>query len=472
MNILILEDDRDQAGEMKEYFSDKFFTTIAFDILEAKKATCNSVDIIISDINIGDNPKAGIDYLKWVKKNFPKTPIIMITGYGNIGLAVEAMKAGAEDFLEKPIDLQKLELILARVLEKGKIERENQFLRNRIRKLEQNAIIGRSEVIEEIRKKLKIASDDGNITVFITGETGTGKELIANSIHKSGRRSGGPFISESLKAKEGELMPGLLFGYEKGAFTDAKSQYVGLLEQAESGVLFLDEIAELDLDTQSRLLRVLETRSFTRLGGTKEIRVDFQLITATSKDISSLVEDNRFQKELFYRLMVFPIHVPPLREHKEDIPELSNYFLSILFKDGRTRATSISREVFDAFQQREWKGNVRELRSYVETAALYANLEASERIELKHFEVFGLVASRKKRSHSISNTVEKQKAEIELQNIEDALKASSGKKGSLYKLLGYSHRDYPRRRIRAIEKKYPKMLRSFPEIKRAFIKKG
>lgn len=471
MNLFILEDDKKQANAIRNYFSDKFDVFYACNLTEAKKNLTDSIDIILADIRINENSNAGIDYLKWAKQNFSHIPIIMITGYGNVSLAVEAMKLGAEDFFEKPLDLEKLEIIINKVLKKKRLEKENIFLRKRLEKLEQNRIIGSSKIIQKIKEKIKIAADDGDITVFIQGETGTGKELISNAIHKSGKRSNGPFVSESLKAKEGELLPGLLFGYEKGAFTDAKSQYIGLFEQAAGGVLFLDEIGELDESTQSKLLRIIEQREFTRLGGTKEISVDFQLITATSQDIENLVESNKISKELYYRLVVFPIFTPPLRDHKEDIPELANYFLFLLSKEGRTTAKKISDDVFDALMKKEWKGNIRELRSFIETAAIYANVEKSKTIELHHFDVFGLGKKKKTSLSRKGDSVERKKSEIELNSIEDALHKMDGRKSVIYKVLGYSHRDYPRRRVRKIEGIFPDLIDKFPLLKKAYIKR-
>jgi len=471
MNLLLLEDNKNQSALINDFLSDNFKVIKAYSLSEAKKKVSSHIDIIVADIRIDKEKNAGISYLKWVKRNFPQIPIIMITGYGNVSLAVEAMKLGAEDFLEKPLDLEKLELIINKVLKRKRIEEENIFLKKRLEKLEQNRIIGSSKIIQEIREKIKIAAEDGDVNVFIQGETGTGKELIANAIHKSGKRSNGPFISESLKAKEGELLPGLLFGYEKGAFTDAKSKYKGLFEQAAGGVLFLDEIAELDEGTQSKLLRIIEKREFTRLGGTKEISVDFQLITATSQDIEKLVESNKLRKELYYRLVVFPIYTPSLRDHKEDIPELANYFLYLLSEEGRTTAKEIKNDVIDALMKKDWKGNIRELRSFIETAAIYANVEKSKKIGLNHFEVFGL-GKKKDASLKINvDSVEKKKAKVELNAIEDALQNMEGRKGEIYKVLGYSHRDYPRRKVKNIKKRFPDLIDKFTLIKKAYFKK-
>jgi len=470
--ILILEDDKQLQNRLKRMLNEEYKVLTAGDISTAQEKISTNTDMVLADIRLEEDKKGGIEYLKWIKQRYPEIPVIMMTAYGSIELAVEAMHLGAEDFLPKPINIDNLEMVLQRVFEKERLQKEVQILRQEIQKQDPKEIIGESRVIREVKEKITIAAMDSQITVLIHGESGTGKELIARAIHREGKRNRQPFIGESLKSREGDLLGSILFGHEKGAFTDAEKQHKGLFEQADGGVLFLDEIAELDKDTQTKLLRVIEEKKFYRMGGNEEVEVDIQLITATNADLFSMMNDGQFREDLYYRLMVFPINIPPLRERKEDIPLLAHHFLKKLYGQGRTTAHEITDQVIEMMMKNPWKGNVRELKNFIESAALYAGIEKQVAIMPRHCLKFSepnqyLDAPKPAIPKEGINLPEKL-AEIELSYIEEALSLKNGKKKEIYRLLGYNHRDYPRRLVKRYVKKHSNLVNKFPLIKKEF----
>ncbi|MEA1900325.1 MAG: sigma-54 dependent transcriptional regulator [Thermodesulfobacteriota bacterium] len=470
--ILVLEDDRSYLQRLERVLSDDFTVVTAADIKTAQAKITNRVDLVLSDIRLENENKGGIEFLQWVKTLYPKIPVVMMTAYGSVDLAVEAMRLGAEDFLQKPINIDNLEMVLQRVFEKERLQKEVHILRQEIQKQDSREIIGESRAIRELKEKITIAAMDSQITVLIQGESGTGKELIARAIHREGKRNRQPFIGESLKSREGDLLGSILFGHEKGSFTDAEKQYKGLFEQADGGVLFLDEIAELDKDTQTKLLRVIEEKKFYRMGGNEEVEVDIQLITATNADLFSMMNRGQFREDLYYRLMVFPITIPPLRERKEDIPPLAQHFLKKLYEHGRTTAQEISDQVIEMMMKNPWKGNVRELKNFIETAALYAGIEQQVAIMsqhcLKFSESYQYPLGPKPTIPKDGIDLPEKLAEIELSYIERALSLKNGKKKEIYRLLGYNHRDYPRRLIKRYIKKHSNLVNKFPLIKKEF----
>ena len=305
----------------------------------------------------------GLQVLEIVTKRQPQLPVIVISGHGNIETAVKAIKAGAYDFLEKPLSLEKTLLMVARALDQRRLLQENFDLRNRVeRKYE---MIGNSPAMQEIRERIaKVAPTTGR--VLICGENGTGKELIARAIHKQSRRAQKPFIEVNCAAIPQELIESELFGHEKGAFTGATAKKPGKFELAHEGTLFLDEIGDMSLATQAKVLRVLQEQKFERVGGAEVLAADFRVLAASNKKLEQEIEAGNFREDLYYRLNVVPFYVPPLRERREDIPLLIKHFLQEFSLENGRRLKTITPEAIALLARDEWPGNIRELKNVIE----------------------------------------------------------------------------------------------------------
>jgi len=323
-------------------------------------------DIVLLDLRMPGMD--GMEVLKQVKDISPQTVVIMMTAYASIPSAVQAMKEGAYDYIVKPLDVDQLTLMLNRIVEHQQLITENILLRKRLtEQYEFEDIIGRSEAMQEIFEMIKAVTDT-NATVLITGETGTGKELVARAIHSNSPQRYGPFVATSCGALPETLLESELFGYEKGAFTGADRTKKGRFELANGGTLFLDEIGDISMKTQIKLLRVLQEMSFRRLGGTDSIEVDVRLISATNKDLATAVEEGSFRSDLYYRLNVISIHLPPLRERKEDIPLLAAHFINKYNVEFNKKFDRVERKAMDLMTDYHWPGNVRELENAIERA--------------------------------------------------------------------------------------------------------
>ncbi len=320
-------------------------------------------DVVVMDIQMPN--LTGMEALKILKANTPAPEVIMLTGHATLETAIEALKGGAYDYLTKPCKIEELDVLIHKAYEKGFLEKENQQLHARLsRKEGAPAFITQApKMLELLGFVERVARTASN--VLIAGESGVGKELIAQSLHRLSTRRSGPFIDINCGAIQETLLESEMFGYEKGAFTSADSSKLGLFELADSGSLFLDEIGELSPRLQVKLLRVLETKSFFRVGGTKQVKVDIRLIAATNKNLMEEVEQNRFRQDLLYRVNTVTIEIPPLRERVEDIPLLVDHFLKQMAKE---RSVEISPDTLECCRQYRWPGNVRELRNVVERA--------------------------------------------------------------------------------------------------------
>jgi len=325
-------------------------------------------DILLVDIKM--EGLSGLDVLKSIKENETDTAVVMITAYGSIATAIEAMKNGAYDYLLKPFDPDELGVLIEKILKSQAQNRENQYLREQVKERSRfESMIGQSGAMQEIFDLIcSVAPTDS--TVLITGETGTGKGLAAKAIHTRSPRSDGPFVTVNCGAIPEHLMESELFGHQKGAFTDAKETKRGRLELAHGGTLFLDEIGEISMRMQIDLLRVLEDRVFYRVGGTQPIEADFRVIAATNRNLEKAIEDGIFREDLFYRLNVFSMTMPSLRNRKEDIPLLSEHFLYRYIKEINKPIEKISRAAMDELMLHEWPGNVRELENAIERAVV------------------------------------------------------------------------------------------------------
>jgi len=328
-------------------------------------------DVLFVDIKMPG--MGGFPLLKKVKELFPTTLVVIITAYGTVEHAVEALRLGANDFLVKPFDPESLGLLLAKLLEHKRLLEETQYLRTEVTRCRGLAgeIVGKSEAMQEVFETIAdVAPSESSI--LILGETGTGKELIARAIHANSKRMGGPFVPINCGAIPESLMESELFGYEKGSFTGALRPKKGLIEVAEGGTLFLDEVGEISLKMQVDLLRVLQDKRFYRVGALESTKADFRLISATHRDIAQHIEQARFRQDFYYRINVITLRVPPLRERKEDIPLLVAQFVSRFATETNRDVDSVDEKAIDLLIQYDWPGNIRELENVVERAVVTA----------------------------------------------------------------------------------------------------
>jgi len=332
-------------------------------------------DLVLTDLALGDGP-SGMDVLRAARREQPETPVVMITAHGSEAIAVEAMKLGAEDYVPKPFDNDEIRLVVRRALERTRLARENRWLRERLaRELGFESLIGSGPSMRRVFETIqKVAETD--LTVLVRGESGTGKELVAHALHERSARRGGPFVAVNCAAISRELVESELFGHEKGAFTGAEARRVGRFEAADGGTIFLDEIGDMAPETQAKVLRVLQERCFERVGGAKPLRVDVRVVAATHRDLERDVRDGRFREDLYYRLRVVEIELPPLRERLEDVPALAARFLAQLAERLGRPPKLLAPDALARLAAYPWPGNVRELRNAVERAAVLASGDA------------------------------------------------------------------------------------------------
>lgn len=369
--ILIVEDEHSMNEVLRILLeSEGFEVTSAFDGAEGIDYLKKEIyDLVITDLRMPEVD--GFQVLKTAKELFPDTVVIMITAYGTNERVIEAMKAGAYDFIHKPFQVDEIRIIINKALEKRRLKRELELLKEEIKeKSRLENIIGKSEKMQALLSSIpKIAQSGAN--VLITGESGSGKELVARALHNLSPRSQKNFVAINCATFPEGLLESELFGYMKGAFTGAAQNKEGLLEIADGGTLFLDEIGEMPIALQAKLLRVIETGAFRRLGGLKDITVYIRVVAATNRNLKKAIEEGLFREDLYYRLNVIPIHIPPLRERKEDIPLLIDYFLE---KSGSSNI-KFSPEAKKLMLNYEWRGNVRELQNVIERVVLLSERE-------------------------------------------------------------------------------------------------
>ena len=330
-------------------------------------------DLVMLDLKM---PKmGGLEALKRLKEINPEIPVLIMTAYASVQTAVDALKHGAFDYLIKPLDMEEVKLMLIKTLDYHKLKKENRSLKKRLSKtFGFSEIVGNSKKMHELFEVLSLAAPS-DTTILILGESGTGKELIANAIHQNSSRADKPFIKVNCAALPENLLESELFGHEKGAFTGAHTRRLGRFEQAHGGTLFLDEIGDMSLLTQAKILRVLQEGEFERVGGEKTVKVDVRIIAATNKDLEEEVKNNNFRLDLFYRLSVVPVNVPPLRERKEDIPLLVEHFIQKYAEKNRQHIRKISPRVMDLFMRYAWPGNIRELENVIQRAVILCKEE-------------------------------------------------------------------------------------------------
>jgi DNA-binding NtrC family response regulator len=346
-----------------------------YDLLEAGTAAeaLNQLesepDLVLLDFQLPDGD--GLNVLRQIKQRSPDTVVILMTGFSSIENAVEAMKLGAFHYVNKPFDVEEIVLLADKALETTRLRREVRALRSsQTREFGFDAIIGNSPAMQRVKTLLSKIAESPASTVLLTGETGTGKDLAAKAIHYNSERASKAFVNITSSALPEQLLESELFGHERGAFTDARQQKRGLLEAADRGTVFLDEIGEMTLPLQSKLLRFLEEKAFKRVGGLTDIRVDVRVVAATNKNLEEDVKAGKFREDLFYRLQVMPITLPPLRDRKGDVPLLASYFIDRYNREFKKRIRGLSSAALALVDQYSWPGNIRELRNAIERAML------------------------------------------------------------------------------------------------------
>ncbi len=439
--LLVVDDERSLRFTIGEWARDMGFTP--FEAASGSEALERlreqSIDVALLDLRLTNED--GMDVLKKLREEDNSLPVIVLTGHGSVEHAVQATKLGAYDFMQKPPDLDHLGVVVKRAIEHAKLQREVQHLRQG--SLGEVSLIGESPALRRVLQKLDRAGKSGTVTVLISGETGSGKELMARYLHAHSSRDGGPFIELNCSAIPEQLLESELYGHERGAFTDAKRFRKGLFEMADGGTLFLDEIGEMAPALQAKLLRVLETRTFRRVGGSVDITVDVRVVAATHRDLKRAVAEGKFREDLFFRLNVVPIELPALRERPEDFSLLAEHFIARFCRELGRPPARLDAGALEAMHGYPWPGNVRELRNVMERVVL---LEAEDVILAEHLpaEIVhpearlsgGAVMTKAPETFPVG--VVRPLTEIEKLAIEHALRVCGGNKTRAAQALGIS----------------------------------
>jgi len=440
MHVLIVDDEKNMRHMLKVMLDREGYVadTAADGVEGLSMMDKKDFDFILCDLKM---PRMdGMAFLKEAGAKHPEKTFIMMSAYGTVDTALEAMKMGAYDYISKPFKADEVLLTLKKAEERERLKRENLRLQDRIKKIEQKYsfgnIVARSEAMASVFELVDRVAGH-KTTVLITGESGTGKELIAKAIHSSGSRSANPMVSINCGGIPENLLESELFGYKKGAFTDAVRDKPGLFEEADKGTIFLDEIGELPLPLQVKLLRALQEQEITPLGSTAARKIDVRVITATSRDLQREVEEGRFREDLFYRINVMPIHLPPLRERRGDIPLLVGYFIDIFNKKLSKDIEGLSSEAMSMLMGHGWPGNIRELENVVERAIILAreNLISPAELPVSITSARDL-SSREEPGHTLS--IKKASRRLERDLIRKALDLTGGNRSRAAKILEIS----------------------------------
>ena len=369
--LLIVDDEELVRWSLRERFGHDGYTIVeAGTCAEATERLASGVvDLILLDYRLPDGD--GLTLLRRIKESNPDTPVILMTAFSTVENAVEAMKHGAYHYLNKPFNLDEVSVTVEKALETSRLRREVRFLRGtQGREFSFDAIIGASPAMSTVKSLIARVAKSPASTVLLTGETGTGKDLVAKALHYNSDRASRAFVNITCSALPEQLLESELFGHERGAFTDARQQKRGLLETADGGTVFLDEIGEMTPGLQAKLLRFLEEKTFKRVGGLPDVRVDVRVVAATNRDLEKEVKSGKFREDLFYRLQVMPIVLPPLRERKGDVVRLANFYIDQFNREFRKKIQGLSPAAVSLLEQYQWPGNVRELRNAIERAML------------------------------------------------------------------------------------------------------
>jgi len=431
--ILIVDDDESFLNIYKKILKHKNYNVeIANNSINAINVLKeNNIDIVISDMYMPD--ASGIELIKEIKKLSPKTEIILVTGNASIDNAVESIKVGAYTYIQKPLNVEELLLNIKKIEEINKIKSENEFLKNEIVN-KKEPFIGKSKSILEIKDLInKVAKSDSSI--LITGESGTGKEIVAKAIHEQSNRYEENLVKVNCSALSEGILESELFGHEKGSFTGATSNKIGRFEIANNGTLFLDEIGEISQSIQVKLLRVLQEKEFERVGGSKTVKANFRLISATNKNLINEIEKGNFREDLYYRLNVIPIEIPPLRNRKEDIFELIQYFTNVFARDLNKNKIKFTSDAIKILTEYNWPGNIRELKNIIERIMVLSN-----KTEIGLNDVFKYMTFDKKLDEDLKPYREAKK-QFEAIYIEKALKLNSGNITKTAEFMGIARKN-------------------------------
>ncbi len=437
--ILLIDDEPAQLISLKTFLKRRNFTVFTAEsgTKGLKILQNNPIDLVLTDYRMPDI--SGLEVVKQVQQINPEIPVVVITAFSQIEEAVQVMKEGAFDYLSKPIDLDALEVLIKKARERQYLISENKILKEQLKeKYRFDAIISQSGAMETVLNTAgRVARSKA--TVLIRGESGTGKELIARAIHYASDRSSKPLVIVNCAALSPSLLESELFGHEKGAFTGAISQRIGRFEQADGGTLFIDEVGDLPLQTQVKLLRALQFGEFERVGGNQTIKVDVRVIAATNRNLEELIQKGEFREDLYYRLNVVTIHIPPLRERKADIPVLIRHFIEKYAGENQKSISGISKEAQDYLMRYHFPGNVRELENIIERAVVLARNSLITIDDLPQ----GLEIQNEQsifNPKDFSHSYEEKMTAFERTMIEEALKQKRGNQSQAAKLLGISER--------------------------------
>ncbi len=482
--LLLVDDSEAFRRSMTRALERDYEVVTACGTGEARGLLTPAPNAVLLDLRLdeGDPSNAeSLGLLADLREELPSVPVIVITAYSDVDHAVECMRRGAVDFIEKRGGLGALKARIDKALEQAQVVARLRQLEEELAIVEPRELVGQSSAITDVKEMIAAVARDSTVTVLITGETGTGKELVARAIHASGPRAQRPFVAVAVSTLPETTVEAELFGYEPGAFTDARRRKAGYIERANGGVLFLDEIGELPPVTQVKLLRFLEERTISRLGGAKDLPMDVQVVAATHAQLTGAIRAGTFREDLYYRLKVCEIRLPSLRERREDIPLLVEHFLAKL--GARSRGVGVvSREAEAALLRYAWPGNVRELRNTLEAALIRAGLRHHRRVESGDLPVeilgkaeppeVGSPTSTQAQSAPISAanspSLEEVLAETELAAVERALAVSGGRKTEAWKLLGLNDRYVFTRRVKRILHRHPMLAARHPAVCAAF----
>jgi two-component system response regulator AtoC len=387
--------------------------------------------------------KDGIEVLKYAKENFPEIPVIMVTALHDVEIAVKAIKMGAFDYLTKPLDFDRLSTVLRNAIDLSNLKDEVNVLQGQLRQSDLfSEIIGESEKVNEVFNLVNQVLET-DINVMIIGESGTGKELVARALHQGSKRRNGPFVAVNCSAITSELADSILFGHKKGSFTGATEDRIGYFEQANKGTIFLDEIGDMELEIQAKVLRILEEKTVRRVGEKDEDSLEFRVITATNRDLAKAVSENLFREDLYFRLEEYPIYLPPLRDRREDIPLLAQHFLKEFCESNQLALKKFSKSAIQTMFNYAWPGNIRELKNVVRRSAVTSSTELIDQITLSHIEK-ATIAAEAEKTPSRAPDSEDQDAtitslgELEKETIEKAYFLSDKNAAEAAKMLGIS----------------------------------
>jgi two-component system response regulator AtoC len=438
--ILLVDDEPGIRAALKMVLEPAFETIAVTSAREGLQALRReSPSLVLLDIVMPGED--GLELLDTIRAEQPDVPVIMLSALNALKTAVEAMKRGAADYLTKPFDADELRLKVSKALSARELEREVRYLRAQaVNRYALHGLVGKSPAMQEVYAKIEQAADT-RTTVLITGESGTGKELVARALHYNSSRRDRPLIALNCAAIPEPLIESELFGHEKGAFTGADSRRIGHFELAHGGSLFLDEITELNTATQAKLLRVLQQREFLRVGGTQPVKVDVRILAATNKDLTAMLRRGELREDIYYRLNVVSIHLPPLRERPDDIPFLAQHFLARLAESERRTAREFSREALEMLLRHHWPGNVRELENVVEQVSIWCTEPI---IRPEHLPIFSLPERRTapvvEAPGEAELSLEAAVVELERRKILDALRRTDFVQTQAAALLGISRR--------------------------------